>query len=355
MPLKLIPPRKGKSPNFTMRGTHLRVYVDESCRSSKRSVARKIKDEREAAIERGEWPPKAEPLARSDLSTFIGAAVNYVETGHSPRYVNHLVRYFGETPLTEFSQEVIDRAAMTLHPNVTPCSRNRYVYAPVSAILRHADVKLELKRPKGSKGRVITDALEPADAFEVIRAARSFDPEYAVLLTFLLYTGCRIGEALALRWQNVRLEARSARVRMSKNGDPREIELREDVCDALATLPRDRQRVFRFHAGGDLKHKLIRAKMLVLGLPCPKRRTTGWRQPPNRLSWLNHHSFCHTWATWMRRYGGLDEIGLVATGRWRDPKSTRRYAHAVARDEWSRVNVLPAVENQWKRASGDDK
>ena len=35
----------------------------------------------------------------------------------------------------------------------------------------------------------------------------------------------------------------------------------------------------------------------------------------------------------MRRYGGLDDIGLAATGRWRDPRSARRYAHAVAREE----------------------
>lgn len=354
MPLKLVPPRKGKSPNFTIRGTHLRVYVDKSSGTDKRSVARDIKTKLERAIELGEYPPR-EVVAGPAVATFLSAAVNYMETGHSPRYIPHLIKHFGETPLADFTQEMIDNAAVRLHPNVTPCSRNRYVYAPVSAILRHAKIKLDLKRPKGSKGRVITDALEPTDAFAIIRAAKTFDPQYAALLTFLLYTGCRIGEALALRWDAVRLDQRSARVRMSKNGDPRELHLRQDVCDALASLPKHRQRVFTFHHGGDLKHKLIRAKLMVLGLECPKRRTTGWRQPPNRLSWLNHHSFCHTWATWMRRYGGLDEIGLAATGRWRDPRSARRYAHAVARDEWQRVEVLPSVENPWKRASGDDK
>jgi hypothetical protein len=41
--------------------------------------------------------------------------------------------------------------------------------------------------------------------------------------------------------------------------------------------------------------------------------------PPYRLSWVTFHTFCHTWATWMRRFGGADLQGLVATGRWRDP------------------------------------
>ncbi len=33
MPLKLIPPREGKSPNFTVRGTYLGQYVDRSAGS----------------------------------------------------------------------------------------------------------------------------------------------------------------------------------------------------------------------------------------------------------------------------------------------------------------------------------
>ena len=50
--------------------------------------------------------------------------------------------------------------------------------------------------------------------------------------------------------------------------------------------------------------------------------------------------------------GGLDEIGLVATGNWRDPRSARRYAHAVSREEWSKAEMLPAVGrgNPWSPA-----
>lgn len=356
MPIRLIEPRKGKSPNYTMRGTHLRVYVDESCRTNKRSLARKIRDEREAAIERGEWPPR-QALARADLDTFIGAAVNYMETGHSRRYVAPLIARFGATPVAEIDQAAIDQAAIEMHPNVTACTRNRYVYAPVSAILHHAGRQILLKRPKGSKGRTVTDALTPHDAFAIIRAAETFDMEYAVLLRFLLYTGVRIGEALGLTWDNVRLDERRAWVRTSKNGDPRELVLREDLCGFLRARHKTAGRVFAFHQGGWLKWKLLTARMLACGLAAPVRPKKGHRRQivPHRLSWVNHHSFCHTWATWMRRYGGLDEIGLAATKRWRDPRSAKRYAHAVARDEWQQVEALPPVENPWKKASGGDK
>lgn len=343
MPIKLIPPRKGKSPNWTMRGTHLRVYVDESCRTDKRSLARRLKAEREAAIESGDWPAR-QTVARPDTSTFIGAAVNYMETGHRKRYVAKLIKYFGETPVDDIDQAAIDQAAVTLHPNVTPATRNTCVYTPVSAILRHVGRKLELKRPEGAKGRMVTDALTPDDAFAIIRAAESFDPEYALLLRFLLYTGCRLGEALALRWEDIRIEERAARVRTSKNGDPREMLLREDLCMALQVRSQPVGRVFRFRQGGWLKTLLLRSRLAACGLAMPSRPDRGKHRivPPHRLSWVNHHSFCHTWATWMRRYGGLDDIGLAATGRWRDPRSARRYAHAVAREEWARVEALPA-------------
>ena len=52
-------------------------------------------------------------------------------------------------------------------------------------------------------------------------------------------------------------------------------------------------------------------------------------------------TFRHTWATWMRRYGGTDVQGLTSTGNWRDRRSAARYAHVVAREEWERVDNLP--------------
>jgi hypothetical protein len=43
------------------------------------------------------------------------------------------------------------------------------------------------------------------------------------------------------------------------------------------------------------------------------------------------------------RQAGTDLKGLVATGNWRDERTASRYAHAVARDEWERVNELPSL------------
>jgi len=346
MPLKLVPPRKGKTPNYSIRGTYLGVYVDKSCGTDRRSLARQQLANLRDKIERREYPP-APPQARVAGPTFIAAAVAYMETGGKARYLARLIRYFGETLLTEIDQAAIDEAAIKLCPTVTPASRNVYVYTPVSAVLHHAGLKVTVRRPKGALGRVVTDYLTFDDAAAIVRQADVIDPEFALYLKFLLYTGVRLREALSLRPEDLQLEQRIAWVRRSKNGRPRTLLLREDLCAALAAhKSREPDRVFRFHVGGNIYHKLTRAKLAVLGLPCPVRRPIGWREPPNRFDFVNFHTFRHTWATWMRRYGGADLQGLVATGNWSSVRSAQRYAHVVARDEWDRVELLPDISGK---------
>lgn len=343
MPLKIIEARNAKTKSLYIRGSYLGVRIDQSCRTDRRLVARAILKRLEAEIESGEYQAKQAPTGGQQL-TFLSAALAYMEAGRRRRYVAKLVKHFGATPLCEIDQAAIDQAAIALHPAAATSTRNACVYTPVSAILRHAGVVMTVKRPKGAKGRVVTDWLTADDAFGIIAAAERFDPEYATLLKFLLYTGVRLGAALNLQREDVRLTERAAWVRHQKGQPASDVRMREDLRDAIADHLRSHNnaRVFRFRQGGHLKHQLVRAKLGYLGLPCPVRRPKGWRAPDNRLARVNHHTFRHTWATWMRQ-AGVDVQGLVATGNWRDAKTAARYAHAVPRDEWSRVDQLPSV------------
>lgn len=267
-----------------------------------------------------------------------------MKDGGSRRYVKRLIEHFRETPIDEIDQAAIDAAAVKMHPNVTASTRNGYVHTPVSAILHHAGRDITVKRPKGYKGKPVTRFLLPPDAFAIIEAAEKIDPEMARLLTFLLYTGCRIGEALALKWENVDLSQRLAYIETSKNEDPRSMRLRQDVCGLLQPHKRISGKVFRFKQGGHRNFIFLNAKVTACGLPPVKRPGRHQKQivPPHRLSWVTFHTFCHTWATWMRRFGGADLQALVATGRWRDERSARRYTHTSAHEEWNRVDALPA-------------
>lgn len=354
MPLKLKPPRPGKTPNWTIRGAYLGISVDRSSGASKRSVAERELKKLESAIERGEYPPKPKD---PNAPTFLSASVSYMKAGGSRRYLKSLISYFGDRPLDQIDQDAIDRAARELYPNVTPQTVNGYVYTPVSAVLRHAGMDTPIKRPKGYKGSRKTRFLLPNDAFAIIDAADIIDAEMGVLLRFLLYTGCRIGEALALKWENVSLSDGLAYIETSKNDDPRTMRLRSDLCDALKPFKKDAGKVFRFKQGGHRNFLFLNAKVAACGLPAVKRPRRGERMmiPPYRLSWVTFHTFCHTWATWMRRFGGADIQGLVSTGRWRDERSARRYTHTAAHDEWERVERLPSRGKFVERAAKSQK
>jgi integrase len=340
MPLYLRAPRKGKSPNFEIRGTYLGVSVEQSSGTDRRSVAVQQLRKLERAIEAGEYPPVA-PVARSNEPTFLSAALAYMEAGGERKYAAPLIKHFAETPLSQIDQAAIEQAATTLRPNATGATRNRCVYTPVSAILHHAGISLQVRRPKGAKGKVRTDFLSEMDAKAILAAA---DPDLAVLLTFLIYTGCRLGEALALTWDDIDLQERRGWVRDTKNGDPRTLLLRQDLCAILAPH-KGTGRVFKFHQGGHLKWMLRRATLKACGISAPERRPNDYKVAPHRLRWVNFHSMRHTFASWFRRAGG-DVQGLVATGNWRDPRSAARYAHVIARDEWARVEKLPKVSGE---------
>jgi hypothetical protein len=199
MPLKLVPPRKGKSPCFTVRGTYLGVYVDRSTRARKRATAAKVLKKWELEIERGEFSDKPE-------KTFASAAAAYMKAGGERTYIKKLLQHFGEMPLKDIGQEEIDVAAVALYPTCAPSTRNRQVYTPVSAILKRAGFKDTIDRPFGAAGNKATGWLWPEQAEVLFEEAGKLDPEFRLLCLTLLYAGgLRLSEGLGLLTDDCRL------------------------------------------------------------------------------------------------------------------------------------------------------
>ncbi|MBK5958136.1 hypothetical protein CCR97_07915 [Rhodoplanes elegans] len=342
MALRLRPPRLGRTPNWEIRGTHRGIAVERSAGSPDRRIAERRLREVEREIEAGEW---STPPAPRHEPTFADAVEGYVRAGRRRKYLLKLLDRFGDTPLSGITQAEIDRAAVELYPAVQPQTRNTCFYTPLSAVLRHAGVDRPIRRPKGAKGRVVTRFLTQPDAFAIIREADQIDARLGLLLRLLLYTGMRINEALRLRWEDIDLAGGTAYVGLTKTGEARTAKLRADLVAQLRAIRPETGagRVFQFAYGGRLKDQFLRAKLAVCDVPMPPRGKKGQRRPrlDYRLAWVNFHTFRHTWATWMRMYGGADVQGLVATGNWSDPRSAARYAHVVPRDEWCRVDDLP--------------
>lgn len=323
MPVKPIPPRKGKTPYWSARGTYLGTYIDRSTKARKRGLAIKIISAWERQIERGAY---ADP----DAPTFASAALGYMSAGGERTYLTPLLRHFKETPLRQIGQAEIDAAAAELYPNASNATRNRHCYTPVSAVLKHAGFETKLRRPKGADGRKLTNWLWPEQMWPLLEEADRLDPEFGIYCTMLLYTGERLSEPLKLNCNDVRIKERFAYLRDSKNGDPRPVFLPPHLVKRLKAHPRglDRgaARLFKFHKGGHL-YSLLAAAAARAGVPL--------------IDGQRFHVFCHTYATWMRRYGKIDTRGLVGTGRWKDRKSVDRYEHVVVSEEAMRAGLMP--------------
>lgn len=342
MPLKLVPPRTGKTPYWYIRGTYLGIYVDRSSKTGERKVAIRELARLKSEIEEGRF-------AERDAPTFASAAAAYMNAGGERRFVTPLLLHFKECALSSIDQEAIDDAALAIYPDATNATRNRQVYTVVSAILKQAGVDYKLKRPKGALGKQRTEWLWPEQAFALFNAADEVDKELGVLLRLLCYTGMRLGEALALRWTDVRLDEGFAYVRETKTGVPRPVFLPPLVIQGMRVLDehsnrtkRDTDnrthRVFRFTKSGRL-YQLLRLAQRALG--------DDWTS-------LTFHTLRHTYATWMRRYAGMDERGLVGTGAWKDRQSVARYAHVIVTEEAQKAALLP-VEETWTREGGKGK
>lgn len=318
MPLKLIPPRPGKTPYYYVRGTHLGVSVNRSTGLGDKRKAQQalwqIRDE----IERG-------ALSGTGPLTFADAALSYMRAGGERRFLEPILRHFGDRPLSALSQAAVDAAADILYPTATPATRNRQVYTPIVALIRHAGMTLPIRRPKGAQGFARQEWLEPSQASILLAAAP--DQRFRALVTFLLYTGCRLSEALELRWETIDLQRSAALIPKTKTGVQRALHLTPDVVAEIAALPDGRAGlVFGLRKGAGL-YKPWRKMTAAVGMP-----------------WVTPHVLRHTYATWLRIYTGADLKALIDTGAWADLKSVARYTHAVPSEAAKRADLLPTVE-----------
>jgi integrase len=69
-------------------------------------------------------------------------------------------------------------------------------------------------------------------------------PLYEALITFLLVTAARRGEALKLEWKHLDLPGQTAFFKDTKNGRDRSVPVRREAIPLLAALPRSAARVF---------------------------------------------------------------------------------------------------------------
>lgn len=355
MPWKLVPPREGKTPYWSVRGKYVGIRLNRSTGARDESAAKRIFRTWCQQAERGEFE---QPEDKSRPASFVNAAHAYMQAAGARQYLTRIMKAWPDKLVADVDQIALDELAAKLYPKGSPATRNRQVYTPVSAVMKHAGIEKKFKRPKGWQGKKSTSWLEQDQAFALFEAADKLDLEFGLLCRFLTYTGLRLDEALSRKLSDLRINRAYLYLGESKTGEPRGVHLPPRLVEWILAQParpvtevvRDAHghflsgrpledagvpwlqraptaKLFRFHDGGALR-KLLKDAMEACELSFPRRQGA-------------FHIFCHTYGSWMHRFGLLDRHGLTRTGRWADADSADRYVHTQASEEARRADLLP--------------
>jgi integrase len=135
---------------------------------------------------------------------------------------------------------------------------------------------------------------------------------FRLFILFCLYTGCRRGEALNLKWEDVDMESGMLKFRLTKTGKSRVIPLNNVLMNAFRNLSRNGDRVFPFHANF-VTHK-FKKYLRVSGIPSHES--------------LHLHSLRHTFASHMIM-AGVDLMTVSKLLGHSTIRTTELYAHLV--------------------------
>lgn len=152
------------------------------------------------------------------------------------------------------------------------------------------------------------------------------------LIMLLSTTGCRIGEALELTYENIFSTPPHVIFTDTKNGEDRTVPIAQTIYDLLMSIPKRHNLIFRSGRNGPLGLQEVnldlKRRALTVGI---KKRV-----------WC--HLFRHSFATIMRQQG-VDSIDLSKICGWRDPKSAMRYDNSLLDHFVSIIYMNPLLKH----------
>lgn len=317
--------RREGSPCWQITGTLRGVRVRQSTGTDDRQAAEKIR----LRLEQGILYQKA-----LDIRTVADAILAYIENGGDDRFLFKINETLGETPLSDLTQGMIDKASREAYPGYkrgengqrrphSAATIKRQFYIPLAAVLHYAHESgmmphyMRLRMPRAPRPAPKWANEAWFSAFLAVA-----DDDLRAITIFLMGTGCRISEALNLRPADIDLAAGEAYVRTTKNGEPRIAALPDFVCQEISRYM-DGEKVFPFKNRFAVNGALERA--------CKKAG----------IEYLSTHKVgSHTFATQLARLAGMDAKALTATGRWKDPKSTYHYTHYLKKEQAQKADSL---------------
>lgn len=286
---------------------------------------------------------------RVGVRSFAETARAYIEhETRSTRTIKatiRVTRYFGDWTLDQITQEALDTArAIVLREGASAGTVRRNLLVPVAAVLNFGARRGWCAVPLFDAPSVV----EKPPAFllphqvEALEAAAA--PHLRPLIRFLICTGARLSEALALEWRSVDLGAAVATFweGETKSGRRRVVGLPPAAVEALTAIGRKPGRVFLTQRGVPYRDSEEYGGQIK----------TAWRaawqgafmtQAPS-----GPHILRHSWASWTYALNP-DPLALMKAGGWSGLALVERYAHLLPsgyEDGIRRVWGLATVEQR---------
>jgi integrase len=229
MGLELI--KRGPSGHWHAYGSVHGQRVRRSTQTHSREDARRIADKwAQEIIDRI-------TLGAEATCTFAEACAHYIRTGGEVRFLEPLVRRWGEWRIAAITQAEVAKAAHELYPGCKASHHVRAVYTPLIAVLHRAHrAQMVPAVPLIEKPSVARPRLEYADDAWLATVLPHCHARLACLLMFLTLTGSRISEAIRLDWSDVDFDAGAAILHTTKTGQPRRLPLSPEMLEALRRL-----------------------------------------------------------------------------------------------------------------------
>lgn len=307
------------------------VYESTGTADAERAEAYRVK--REAEI----WDGRV--LGRRATVKFADALIAY-KTGREIGRQDtanflRLLDWFGRWRLRDIDQAALDAFVAKHCPEAKPATVSRHAIAPLSAVLNVAARRSWCERPRFDRPKLPPGRVRWITHEEADRMIGHAAPHLKPLLIFLLNTGARMGEAIALDWRDVDLGARRTAFTATKNGTSRGVPLNDAAFAALANLGHREGRVFRTHTGEPYKITEWRSGNIMRGLSVACRKAG--------IENFHPHDCRHTFASWAVMAG----VPLRTVAELLGHKTiamTMRYSHLSASHLQEAVDAISRVE-----------
>ena len=319
--------------------------VRRSLKTREKRIAKQKAAQLELAIH------EAQLFGKEPAHSFKELIVNYLQARQSDKgferlqyACRNLVEYFGDTDVTQLNESHVEQYITWRSQSITDGSIRREV-GTLSAAFNHAIRKHHWRienpcrlaeRPKEPKGRVrylthveaqmlLLAAESPVNAGGMALTSQYKSPVLRDFIELALNTGCRKGELLNLKWENIDFSTRLLHLEETKSGEWQTVPINEEARKVLVRRIRLRDGVCPktpwvfFHLTPALNTKVgDRVKNVRKAFSTACRRAG--------IDNFHINDLRHTFASWLVMDGvPLYEVSKLL--RHSSIKMTERYAH----------------------------